>query len=130
MVLDEHEIAAHLREAWEQARKAGTTGRFLDGIVQKTLAVSARIRTETAIADSSLTVPYASVELAIGVLVDLSGHEVLLVGAGKMSEQAAKCLRSAGAIRLKVMNRTREKAEELAFKLGGKRSTVTTASFI
>jgi glutamyl-tRNA reductase len=43
MVLGEPEIATHLREAWEQARKAGTTGRFLDGIVQKALAVSTRV---------------------------------------------------------------------------------------
>ena len=120
MVLGEPEIAAHLREAWEQARKAGTTGRFLDGIIQKALAVSARVRNETTIADSTLTVPYASVELAMGVLGDLSGCEVLLVGAGKMSELAAKCLRNAGATRLKVMSRTPEKAEELAFKLNAK----------
>jgi len=119
MVLGEPEIAAHLRESWEQARKAGTTGGFLDGIIQKALAVSVRVRNETAIADSTLTVPYASVELATGVLGNLSGREVLLFGAGKMSEQAAKCLRSAGATHLKVMNRTLEKAEELAFRLGG-----------
>jgi glutamyl-tRNA reductase len=117
MVLGEPEIAAHLREAWEQARKAGTAGRFLDGIVQKSLAVSARVRNETTVADSTLTVPYASVELSIGVLGDLSGREVLLVGAGRMSELAARCLRNAGATRLKVMNRTPEKAEEFALKL-------------
>ena len=120
MVLGEPEIAAHLREALQQAQKAGTTGRFLDGIIQKALAVSARVRSETSIADSNLTVPYASVELSIGVLGDLSGREVLLVGAGKVSELAAKCLRNAGATRLKVMSRTPEKAEELAFKLGAK----------
>jgi glutamyl-tRNA reductase len=117
MVLGEPEIAAHLREAWEQARKAGTTGRFLDGIVQKALAVSARVRNETTLADSTLTVPYASVELSIGVLGDLSGREVLMVGAGRMSELTARCLRNAGATRLKVMNRTPEKAAEFALKL-------------
>jgi glutamyl-tRNA reductase len=117
MVLGEPEIAAHLREAWEQARKAGTTGRFLDGVVQKALAISARVRNETTIADSTLTVPYAAVELSIGVLGDLSNREVLLVGAGKMSELTARCLRNAGATRLKVMNRTPEKAGEFALKL-------------
>jgi glutamyl-tRNA reductase len=85
--------------------------------VQKALAVSARVRNETSIADSSLTVAYASVELSIGVLGDLSGRAVLLVGAGRMSELAARCLRNAGATRLKVMNRTLEKAEEFALKL-------------
>jgi glutamyl-tRNA reductase len=120
MVLGDPEPAAHVREALEQARKAGTTGRFLDGIVQKALAVAARIRSETAIADSTLTIPYAVVELAIGVLGDLSGSEVLLIGAGNMSEMAARNLRNAGATRLTVMNRTHEKAEELASRLDAK----------
>jgi glutamyl-tRNA reductase len=75
------------------------------------------VHNETTIADSTLTVPYASVELSIGVLGDLSSREVLLVGPGRMSELAARCLRNAGATRLKVMNRTQEKAEEFALKL-------------
>jgi glutamyl-tRNA reductase len=120
MVLGEPEIAAHMREALRQAQKAGTSGRFLDGIIQKALAVSARVRNETSIADSNITVPYAAVELAMGVLGDLSGCEVLLVGAGRVSQLAAKCLRSAGASRLKLMSRTPQKAEELAFKLNAK----------
>ena len=120
MVLGEPEIAAHMREALRQAQKAGTSGRFLDGIIQKALAVSARVRNETSIADSNITVPYAAVELAMGVLGDLSGCEVLLVGAGRVSQLAAKCLRSAGASRLKLMSRTPQKAEELAFKLDAK----------
>ena len=117
MVLGEPEIETHLQEAWEQARRAGTTGRFLDAVVQKALAVSERVRAETPMGDPALTVPYASVELSIGVLGGLAGREVLLIGAGKMGELAAKCLRSAGATRLKLMNRTLEKAQELAQRL-------------
>lgn len=120
MVLGETEITTHLQEAWEQARKAGTTGRFLDAIIQKALGVSERVRSETSIGDPLLTVPYGAVELSMGVLGDLSGCEVLLIGAGKMSELAAVCLRSAGATRLKVMNRTPSNAEELAHKLNAK----------
>lgn len=120
IVLGEPEIAAQLREAWQLARSVGATGRFLDAVVQKALAVSGKVRKETSIADSSLTFPYASVELAMGVLGDLAGREVLLLGAGKMSEMAAKCLRNAGANRLKVMNRTQSKADELAYKLSAK----------
>ena len=119
-VLGEPEITTQLRDAWQQARDAGATGRFLDAVVQKALAVSARVRKETAIADSTLTFPYAAVELAMGVLGDLAGREVLLLGAGHMSEVAAKCLRSAGASPLKVINRTQSKADELAYKLGAK----------
>ncbi len=106
VVLGEPEIAAQLREAWEQARKAGATGRFLDAAIQKALAVSARVRTDTTLGDATITFPYAAVELAMGVLGDLSGREVLLLGAGRMCELAAKRLGSAGADRLKVMSRT------------------------
>ncbi|MGA9564562.1 MAG: glutamyl-tRNA reductase [Candidatus Korobacteraceae bacterium] len=120
IVLGEPEVSTQLREAWLQARTAGATGRFLDAVVQKALAVSAKIRKETPLGDSTLTFPYAAVELAMGVLGDLSGREVLLLGAGHMGEMAAKCLRSAGATRLHVMNRTQSKADELAYKLGAK----------
>jgi len=119
-VLGEPEITSQLDDAWQQARNVGATGRFLDAVIQKSLAVSARVRKETSIGDSRLTFPYAAVELAIGVLGDLSGREVLLVGAGHMSELVAKCLRSAGASHLRVMNRTSSKAEELAYKLEAK----------
>jgi glutamyl-tRNA reductase len=117
VVLGEPEVATHLREAWEQAREAGATGRFLDTAIQKALAVSARVRTDTALGDATLTFPYAAVELAMGVLGDLSGREVLLLGAGRMCELTAKRLGNAGADRLKVMSRTPAKAEEFATKL-------------
>ena len=119
-VLGEPEITTQLQDAREQARSVGATGRFLDAVVQKALAVSARVRKETSIGDSRLTFPYAAVELAMGVLGDLSGSQVLLLGAGRMSESAAKCLRNAGAGRLMVMNRTQSKADELAYKLRAK----------
>jgi glutamyl-tRNA reductase len=117
-VLGEPEITSQLRDAWQQARSVGATGRFLDAVVQKALSISARVRKETSIGDSTVTFPYAAVELAMGVLGDLAGSEVLLLGAGKMSELAAKCLRNAGAKCLRVMNRTQSKADELAYKLG------------
>lgn len=119
MVLGEPEITGQAKEAWAQATKLATTGRFLDTVMQKALTVSKRVRTETAIGASAVSVPYASVELSKEVLGDLSGREVLLIGAGKMSELAAGYLMKAGARRVKVMNRTLSNAEELAAKLGG-----------
>jgi glutamyl-tRNA reductase len=117
IVFGEPAVASWLRDAWQQAHDAGATGRFLDAAIQKALAVSARVRTDTAMADSERTLPYATVELAMDVLGDLSNREVLLLGAGQMGETAAKCLRNAGASKLKVMNRTHAKAVELAEKL-------------
>jgi glutamyl-tRNA reductase len=124
MVLGEPEITGQVKEAWAQAQEAGTTGRFLDAVMQKALTVSKRARTETAIGSSAVSVPYASVELSRNVLGDLAGREVLLIGAGKMSERAAHYLMKAGANHVKVMNRTPAHGEELAQKLGA-----TTVSF-
>ncbi|MDR3749267.1 MAG: glutamyl-tRNA reductase [Acidobacteriota bacterium] len=118
MVLGEPEITGQVKDAWALAQQAGTTGRFLDAVIQKALTVSKRTRTETAIGSSAVSVPYASVELSKTVLGDLAGCEVLLIGAGKMSELAAHYLMKAGARNVKVMNRTLERAQELAQKLG------------
>jgi glutamyl-tRNA reductase len=118
MVLGEPEIVGQVKEAWAQAQQAGTTGRFLDAVLQKALTVSKRVRTETAIGSSAVSVPYAGVELSREVLGDLSGRELLLIGAGKMSERAAHYLMKAGANRVKVMNRTASRGEELAAQLG------------
>ncbi len=118
MVLGEPEITGQLKDAWALAQEAGTTGRFLDAVMQKSLTVCKRTRTETAIGTSAVSVPYASVELSRQVLGDLAGREVLLLGAGKMSELAAHYLMKAGAKRVKVMNRTATRGSELAEKLG------------
>ena len=106
MVLGEPEITGQVKQAWALAQEAGTTGRFLDAVMQKALTVSKRARTETAIGSSAVSVPYATVELSRSVLGELAGREVLLIGAGKMSELAAHYLMKAGASHVKVMNRT------------------------
>ncbi len=118
MVLGEPEITGQVKQAWALAQEAGTTGRFLDAVLQKALTVSKRARTETAIGSSAVSVPYATVEISRSVLGELAGREVLLIGAGKMSELAAHYLMKAGASRVKVMNRTFARAEELAQKMG------------
>ena len=118
MVLGEPEITGQVKDAWASAQQAGTTGRFLDAVMQKSMTVSKRVRTETAIGSSAVSVPYASVHLSRDVLGELAGREVLLIGAGKMSELAAHYLMKAGASNVKVMNRTAARGEELAAKLG------------
>jgi len=64
MVVGEPQVVAQVKDAWQQAQKFGATGRFLDAILQKALAVSARVRTETAIGSSAVSIPNAAVELA------------------------------------------------------------------
>lgn len=119
MVLGEPQIVSQLKTAWQNAQKVGSTGRFLDAVLQKALTVSKRVRNETAIGHAAVSVPYAAVELARGILGSLEDKKVLLLGAGKMSELSARYLIKCGVNTVRVINRTLEHAMELAAKLAG-----------
>ena len=119
MVLGEPEIVSQVKGAWQQAQKVGSAGRFLDAVLQKALTVSKRVRNETAIGNSAVSIPRAAVELARQVLGTLENKRVLVLGAGKMSELSARYLVNHGAKSICVINRTYEHAVELAKNLGG-----------
>ena len=119
MVVGEPQVVSQVKEAWKQAEKIGTTGRFLDTVLQKALAVSERVRSETAIGNAAVSIPYAAVELARQIFGTLENKKVLLLGAGQMSELSACELLKHGAHSVCVINRTLEHAVELAQKLGG-----------
>ncbi len=120
MVVGEPEIVAQVKDSWALAQQVGTSGRFLDAVFQKVLTVSKRVRNETAISSAAVSVPYAAVELARQIFGSLKDRKVLLLGAGKMSETAARYLIKNGANDLRVMNRTLEHGQELARSLNGK----------
>jgi glutamyl-tRNA reductase len=120
MVIGEPEIVAQVKAAWALAQQIGTSGRFLDAIFQKALTVSKRVRNETAIASAAVSVPHAAVELAKQIFGSLKDRKVLLLGAGKMSETAARYLIKNGANDVRVINRTLEHAQELARTLNGR----------
>ncbi len=119
MVVGEPQVVSQVKQAWQQAQKIGTTGRFLDAVMQKALTVSKRVRTETAIGSAAVSIPYAAVELTRQIFGTLENKKVLLLGAGKMSEFSARGLLNQGASSVCVINRTLEHATELAAKLGG-----------
>ncbi len=119
MVIGEPQIVSQVKQAWQQAQKVGATGRFLDAVLQKALTVSKRVRSETAIGNAAVSVPYAAVELTRRIFGTLKNKKVLLLGAGKMSELSARGLLNHGASSVRVINRTLEHAAELAAKLGG-----------
>jgi glutamyl-tRNA reductase len=119
MVIGEPQIISQVKQAWQQAQKVGSTGRFLDAVMQKALTVSKRVRSETAIGNAAVSVPYAAVELTRQIFGTLENKKVLLLGAGKMSELSARGLLNHGASSVKVINRTLEHAAELAARLGG-----------
>jgi glutamyl-tRNA reductase len=119
MVVGEPQVISQVKQAWQQAQTVGVTGRFLDAVMQKALTVSKRVRSETAIGNAAVSIPYAAVELTRQIFGTLENKKVLLLGAGKMSELSARGLLNHGASSIRVINRTLENATELATKLGG-----------
>ena len=113
LVPGEGEILGQVRSAFE----AGSPGPFLDRLFRQALHTGRRVRYETAIGESPASVPSAAAALAQQVFGDLTGHRVLLVGAGKMSEATARNLVTRGAEIAVVANRTLAHGEDLARKL-------------
>jgi len=116
LVPGEGEILGQVRAAYE----AGAPGPFLDRLFRQALHVGRKVRVETAIGESPASVSSAAAALAQQVFGDLTGRRVLLLGAGKTAESAARNLISRGAEIGVVANRTLEHGEELARKLGAK----------
>ncbi len=119
MVLGEPQIVGQVKDAFEAALASDATGVILNQLMKKALSVSKRIRTETGIGESAVSVSYAAVELAKKIFGDLEKKKAMLVGAGEMAELAAQHLVSQGVSRLVVVNRTFSRAQELAEKLHG-----------
>lgn len=120
MIVGEPQILGQVKQAYALAKAAGTIGGLLEEVLTRAFAVAKRVRTETGIAASAVSVSYAAVELARKIFGDLKGKTILVVGAGKMSELAAKHLLKNGAASILVTNRTYERAEELARVFSGK----------
>jgi glutamyl-tRNA reductase len=119
MVLGEPQILGQVKDAYGYACEFKTIGPVLDKCFTKAFSAAKRVRTETRVASSAVSVSYAAVELAKKILGDLSDDTVMLIGAGEMSELAARHLLSAGARGLLVTNRTFERAVRLAEDFDG-----------
>jgi glutamyl-tRNA reductase len=119
MVVGEPQILGQVKQAWALADGAGTLGPLLGRVLPSAFAAAKRVRSETGIARSAASVASAAVELAAQIFGALDGRQVLVVGAGKMGDLAARHLRAAGVAELKVVNRSLERAEALAARLGG-----------
>jgi len=113
MVPGEGEILGQVRAAFE----AGAPGPFLDRLFRQALHAGRRARAQTAIGESPASVSSAAAALAEQVFGELSGRAILLVGAGKVSELAARNLLSRGARISFVANRGADRAQELARRL-------------
>jgi glutamyl-tRNA reductase len=119
MIVGEPQILGQVKAAYRTAASAGTLGEVLHHVVPRAFAIAKRVRSETPIGQCAASVASVAVDLAHQVFGALSGHPVLLLGAGKMAELCARHLREAGATDFLVVNRTLERAESLAQRLGG-----------
>lgn len=119
MVVGEAQILGQVREAYRMATEELCAGPILNRLFHTSLRVGKKVRSETGIGDSSLSVPGVAVKLAEEVFGTLEGRTALVLGAGEMSELVIKHLKGRGVARLKITNRTTERAHLLAERVGG-----------
>jgi glutamyl-tRNA reductase len=119
MLLGEAEILGQLRTAYGRALEHGSTGPVLNRAFQGALEVGKRVRAETEVGARPMSVALAGVKLAERVFGNLKGHSALIVGAGAVAEQVIEHLRHRGIGSLRVVNRSYDRAAELAGRMGG-----------
>jgi len=119
MLLGEAEILGQIRDAYKVAHEQGATGPVLNRLFQGALEVGKRVRTETQLGMRPVSVAAAGVKLAERIFGKLPGHTALVLGAGTVSEQVVSTLCDRGVSDLLVMNRSRDRAAELAEKFHG-----------
>jgi glutamyl-tRNA reductase len=120
MIVGEPQILGQIKAAYSAAKESGALSGFLDMVVSRAFNVAKRVRSETEIGHSAVSVSYAAVELAKEIFGRLDDTRVLLIGAGKMSELSARHLRRAGVAEIAVTNRTQARAEEMAAVFNGR----------
>jgi len=120
MVVGEPQILGQIKTSYGYAAEYRSSGIILNRFLHKAFSVAKRVRTETRIASSAVSVAFAAVELARKIFNDLSDKTVMLIGAGEMCELAAKHFLNSGVRGLMVTNRTFERAERLADEFDGK----------
>lgn len=123
MILGETQILGQVAEAYESAHNAGSTGPNLSHLFAQAIHAGKRARTESAISRYTTSVSHAAALRLTEALPDPSGANVLIVGAGETAVLAAQSLRRQEIGRLTFINRTLERAEELAVQYGGKALT-------
>ena len=128
MVVGEAQILGQLKAAYRAAAQAGGTGLVLNRLLHKAFSVAKRVRTETRIGASAVSISYAAVELGRKIFGELSGKKALLIGAGEMAELAAEHLLAHGVTGVTVANRTLERAVSLARRFQGRAVSLAEAA--
>jgi len=120
MVVGEPQILGQMKDAYQYALEHNVTGIILNKLFSKAFSVAKRVRTETNIASSAVSISYAAVELAKKIFGTLEDKRVMLIGAGEMCELAARHFINSGINEILVTNRTHSRAEKLASEFGGR----------
>ena len=120
MIIGEPQILGQIKTAYGYAMEFKTAGLILNRFLHKAFSVAKRVRTETGIASSAVSVSFAAVELARKIFDRLDDKSVMIIGAGEMCELAARHFVSNGVTRVLVTNRTFERAEKLAAEFQGR----------
>ena len=119
MVVGEPQILGQVKEAYAIARGLGAVHSALDVLLSRAFAVAKRVRTETAIGSSSVSIASVAVQLAQKIFGSLTNKTVYMVGAGKMAELATRRLMANGVGKILFSNRTHERAQQLSEAFGG-----------
>ncbi len=119
MVIGETQILGQVRDAFLLAQRQKATGTLFNMLFKQAVTLAKRAHAETSIGEAAVSVSYAAVELGKRIFGQFAGKTVMIMGAGKMSELTVKHLYANGADRVLVVNRTYERAVELADKFNG-----------
>jgi glutamyl-tRNA reductase len=119
MVMGEPQILGQVKDAYRTAVEHNASGIMLNKIIHHAFRTAKRVRTETGIASNAISVSFAAVELAKKIFGNLQGKTILLIGAGEMSELAAKHLLNYGVEKIFITNRTYARAVQMADNFHG-----------
>lgn len=119
MVIGETQILGQLKQAFFTAQKEGTTGIIFNTLFKQVITMAKRAHAQTKIGQHAVSVSYAAVELSRKIHGDLKGKKAVIIGAGKMGELTITHLKDQGVAEIAVVNRTLEKAEEVAHRFSG-----------
>jgi glutamyl-tRNA reductase len=119
MIVGEAEIQGQVARAHEAAMRAGCTGPLSNRLFAAALTAGKRVRSETSIGASRVSVPSVAVDLALSVLGELERRHVVILGAGETSELTARALAEQGAGTIFLANRHADRALSLAQRFGG-----------
>lgn len=114
LVLGEGQILAQVKHCHKLGQQHAGVGRILNQLFKQGITAGKRVRTETSIGTGAVSISSAAVELAHMKVEDLSAQRITIVGAGKMSRLLVQHLVSKGATNITILNRSMERAKELA----------------